>query len=46
MGEASIEQSDPLGCNKIYRKALPSQKYPQTPNRYGTKSMKAWKVLV
>ena len=28
------------------RKALPSQQYPQTPNLYGTKSMKAWKVFV
>ncbi len=28
------------------RKVLPSQQYPQTPNLYGTKSMKKWKVLV
>lgn len=27
------------------RKALPSQQYPQTPNLYGSKSMKAWKVF-
>jgi hypothetical protein len=27
------------------RKVLPSQQYPQTPNLYGTKSMKKWKVL-
>jgi hypothetical protein len=28
------------------RKVLPSQQYPQTPNLYGSKSMKKWKVLV
>jgi hypothetical protein len=28
------------------RKSLPSQQYPQTPNLYGTRSMKRWKVLV
>jgi hypothetical protein len=27
------------------RKVLPSQQYPQTPNLYGSTSMKAWKVL-
>jgi len=27
------------------RKALPSQQYPQTPNLYGSRSMKAWKVF-
>jgi hypothetical protein len=27
------------------RKELPSQQYPQTPNLYGTKSMKKWKVF-
>jgi hypothetical protein len=27
------------------RKVLPSQQYPQTPNLYGSKSMKKWKVL-
>jgi len=28
------------------RKVLPSQQYPQTPNLYGSTSMKQWKVLV
>jgi hypothetical protein len=28
------------------RKTLPSQQYPQSPNLYGTSSMKKWKVLV
>ncbi|HYJ15863.1 MAG TPA: caspase family protein [Candidatus Limnocylindria bacterium] len=28
------------------RKALPSQQYPQTPNLYGTKTMKTWKIFV
>ena len=28
------------------RKVLPSQQYPQTPNLYGSESMKQWKVLV
>ena len=27
------------------RKVLPSQQYPQTPNLYGSSSMKRWKVL-
>jgi len=27
------------------RKVLPSQQYPQTPNLYGSTSMKAWRVL-
>ena len=27
------------------RKALPSQQYPQSPNLYGTTSMKGWKVF-
>jgi hypothetical protein len=27
------------------RKALPSQQYPQTPNLYGSSSMKRWRVL-
>jgi metacaspase-1 len=30
---------------KAIRKALPSQQYPQTPNLYGSGSMKRWKVL-
>ena len=30
---------------KAIRKALPSQQYPQTPNLFGSSSMKAWKVL-
>ena len=30
---------------KAIRKVLPSQEYPQTPNLYGSKSMKKWKVL-
>ncbi len=30
---------------KAIRKVLPSQQYPQTPNLYGTASMKKWKVL-
>jgi len=41
-----------LDVNAIYkewfaaiRKVLPSQQYPQTPNLYGSKSMKAWKIL-
>jgi hypothetical protein len=28
------------------RKVLPSQQYPQTPNLYGSSSMKKWRVLV
>ncbi len=31
---------------KLIREALPSQQYPQTPNLYGSSSMKQWKVLV
>jgi metacaspase-1 len=31
---------------KEIRKVLPSQQYPQTPNLYGTRSMKKWKALV
>ena len=27
------------------RKVLPSQQYPQTPNLYGSTSMKKWRVL-
>lgn len=30
---------------KAIRKALPSQQYPQTPNLYGSASMKNWKVF-
>lgn len=30
---------------KAIRKALPSQQYPQSPNLFGSSSMKAWKVL-
>jgi hypothetical protein len=30
---------------KAIRKVLPSQQYPQTPNLYGSKSMRKWKVL-
>jgi hypothetical protein len=30
---------------KAVKKALPSQQYPQSPNLYGSKSMKEWKVL-
>jgi hypothetical protein len=30
---------------RAIRKALPSQQYPQTPNLYGSSSMKRWKVL-
>jgi hypothetical protein len=30
---------------KAIRKMLPSQQYPQTPNLYGSTSMKRWKVL-
>ena len=30
---------------KAVRKILPSQQYPQTPNLYGSKSMKRWKVF-
>jgi metacaspase-1 len=30
---------------KAIRKLLPSQQYPQTPNLYGSASMKRWKVL-
>jgi uncharacterized caspase-like protein len=30
---------------KAVRKTLPSQQYPQTPNLYGSKSMKRWKVF-
>jgi hypothetical protein len=29
----------------LIREALPSQQYPQTPNLYGSKSMKQWQVL-
>ncbi len=31
---------------KLIRESLPSQQYPQTPNLYGSSSMKQWKVLV
>lgn len=31
---------------KAIRKMLPSQQYPQTPNLYGSTSMKRWKVMV
>jgi len=31
---------------KAIRKMLPSQQYPQSPNLYGSTSMKKWKVLV
>jgi len=31
---------------KAIRKALPSQQYPQSPNLYGSSSMKGWMVLV
>jgi hypothetical protein len=30
---------------KAIRRDLPSRQYPQTPNLYGSSSMKAWKVL-
>jgi hypothetical protein len=30
---------------KAIRRVLPSQQYPQTPNLYGSRSMKRWKVL-
>jgi hypothetical protein len=30
---------------KAIRKVLPSQQYPQTPNLYGSKSMRTWRVL-
>lgn len=30
---------------KAIRKALPSQQYPQTPNLFGSRKMKNWKVL-
>lgn len=30
---------------KAVRKSLPSQQYPQTPNLFGSKHMKGWKVL-
>jgi hypothetical protein len=29
----------------VVKKTLPSQQYPQTPNLYGSKSMKRWKVF-
>jgi hypothetical protein len=31
--------------HKAIRKALPSQQYPQSPNLYGSKGMKKWKVF-
>ncbi len=31
--------------HKAIRKALPSQQYPQSPNLFGSSSMKAWKAL-
>ncbi len=34
-----------LDWYKAIRKALPSQQYPQSPNLYGTRTMKRWKVL-
>jgi hypothetical protein len=34
-----------LDWYKAIRKALPSQQYPQSPNLYGSSSMKGWKVL-
>ena len=30
---------------KAIRQTLPSQQYPQTPNLFGSTSMKLWKVL-
>lgn len=30
---------------QLIRRSLPSQQYPQAPNLFGSKSMKAWKVL-
>jgi len=32
--------------HKAIRRLLPSQQYPQSPNLYGSSSMKRWKVLV
>jgi len=34
-----------LDWHKAIRKVLPSQQYPQSPNLYGSRSMKKWKVL-
>jgi hypothetical protein len=31
--------------HRAIRRVLPSQQYPQTPNLYGSTSMKRWKVL-
>jgi len=31
---------------RAIRKSLPSQQYPQSPNLYGSSSMKQWKILV
>jgi hypothetical protein len=31
--------------HKAIRESLPSQQYPQSPSLFGSKSMKAWKVL-
>jgi metacaspase-1 len=39
---ASAKYSD---WHKAIRKMLPSQQYPQSPNLYGTTSMKSWKVF-
>ena len=53
-GEQSSEKSDDAGCCSVekseyktqqFRAMLPSQQYPQTPNLYGTATMKKWKVL-
>jgi len=48
----AIRALSKLGPNETYadwfkeiRKALPSRQYPQSPNLYGTASMKKWKVL-
>ncbi|MEW6363152.1 MAG: caspase family protein [Acidobacteriota bacterium] len=48
----ALRALSPLPANATYadwyraiRDALPSQQYPQTPNLYGSKSMKKWKVL-
>jgi hypothetical protein len=43
--EALPEKATYAGWFREIRKLLPSQQYPQTPNLFGTASMKRWQVL-
>ncbi len=48
----ALQTLEKLGANRTYldwfkkiKKVLPSQQYPQSPNLYGSSSMKKWRVL-